>query len=285
MRIAILSDIHGNSIALDAVLADIAAQGGVDNHWFVGDLVAIGIDPIGVIERIEGLPNAICTSGNSDQYLLNGIGDNSPDPKPTNEAEWRHQVEISRAFGWTTGMLWSARKHHFLQALPFEHRLTLPDGTDVLLTHASPGKIDGPGIRPSYSEADLSQLMAGADADLVIVGHTHWPMNRLIDSVHLVNLGCVGNNNRPLTQAQYVILEADERGYTIEHRYVEYDREACVAFCEKDAFPGADFVAKIGRGEFRPKWYDDFSSAELEALIPPANIKLPRPTPVSNKTE
>ena len=47
MRIAILSDIHGNSVALDAVLTDIATQGAVDAYWLLGDLVALGPDPVG----------------------------------------------------------------------------------------------------------------------------------------------------------------------------------------------------------------------------------------------
>ena len=45
MRLALLSDVHGNPIALDAVLKDIAAQGGADRYWVLGDLVAIGYDP------------------------------------------------------------------------------------------------------------------------------------------------------------------------------------------------------------------------------------------------
>ena len=58
-RIALLADIHGNSLALDAVLAHIQAQGGVDDYWVLGDLCAIGYDPVGVLERLSALPNAI----------------------------------------------------------------------------------------------------------------------------------------------------------------------------------------------------------------------------------
>ena len=58
MRVAVLSDIHGNSIALDAVLEDIEDRGGVDEYWLLGDYVAIGPDPVGVIRRLLALPNA-----------------------------------------------------------------------------------------------------------------------------------------------------------------------------------------------------------------------------------
>lgn len=51
MRTAILADTHGNSFALDAVLADIQQRGGVDGYWILGDLASIGVDPAGVLER------------------------------------------------------------------------------------------------------------------------------------------------------------------------------------------------------------------------------------------
>ena len=276
MRIAALSDIHGNSIALDAVLADAHTTGDIDAYWIVGDLVAIGFDPIGVLERIHALPNAICTKGNSEGYILNGIVDESPDRPPINEAEWRHQVEISRNFGWTTGMIWSARQQHFLANLPFDHRVVLPDGTRTLAVHASPGFVTGAGFRPDYSEAETGERMNGADADLVLVGHTHWPMNQMVGDVHLVNLGCVSNPNAHLPNAQYVILEADRAGYTIEHRYVEYDRDACVAVCEAERFPGHDFVGMHLAGQFRPKWFSGYDSAELDAFLPIPNKKYKR---------
>jgi predicted phosphodiesterase len=55
MRVALLSDIHGNSIALESVLTDIAGQGGANAYWILGDLVALGPDPIGVLEQLSAL--------------------------------------------------------------------------------------------------------------------------------------------------------------------------------------------------------------------------------------
>src|SRR5215470_13547018 len=72
MKIALLSDIHGNSIALDAVLADIQAHGGVEGYWVLGDLVALGHDPVGVLERLTALPNVQYVRGNTDRYVASG---------------------------------------------------------------------------------------------------------------------------------------------------------------------------------------------------------------------
>jgi len=69
-RIAILVDIHGNSIALDSVLADIESNGGVNEYWFLGDYVSIGFNPIGVLERITSIENASFIRGNTDRYIL-----------------------------------------------------------------------------------------------------------------------------------------------------------------------------------------------------------------------
>ncbi len=72
MRLALLSDVHGNPIALDAVLGDIDARGGADGYWVLGDLVAQGYDPAGVLRRLTALPNARFVRGNTDRYTLTG---------------------------------------------------------------------------------------------------------------------------------------------------------------------------------------------------------------------
>jgi predicted phosphodiesterase len=72
VRLALLSDLHGNPIALDAVLADIEANGGVDGYLVLGDLVAIGHDPAGVLERLFKLRGARFVQGNTDRYVVSG---------------------------------------------------------------------------------------------------------------------------------------------------------------------------------------------------------------------
>src|SRR3712207_7029838 len=72
MRLALFSDIHGNPIALDAVLADVEAQGGVDAYWVLGDLAAVGYGPVAAIERLVALPDARFVRGNGDRYVVTG---------------------------------------------------------------------------------------------------------------------------------------------------------------------------------------------------------------------
>ena len=69
MKIALVSDIHGNRQALEAVIADAAVQG-VDGWWALGDLVAIGPDPVPTLELLTSLPAVRITRGNTERYVL-----------------------------------------------------------------------------------------------------------------------------------------------------------------------------------------------------------------------
>jgi predicted phosphodiesterase len=255
MRVAILSDIHGNSIALDAVLQDIQAQAGVDAYWVLGDLAAIGADPIGVLERVAGLPHATLVRGNTDRYLVTGER-----PGPTVEAceadpgLWPVRVEVASSFSWTQGVVTAAGWVDWLAQLPLESRADLPDGTRALCVHAAPGCDDGRGVHPGVSQDGLTSLVAEAEADMVIVGHTHWPMDVTVHGVHLVNVGSVSNVFPPDLRASYVLLEANASGYALGHRRVEYDREAVIRQLRRVNHPAARYIARYMRGENHPYW-------------------------------
>jgi len=255
MRLALFSDIHGNSIALDAVLADIRAQGGADEIWVLGDLAAIGHDPLGTLERLKNLPNARFVRGNTDRYIVTG---ELPKPSLTDvEQDTKllpKLVEVARNFAWTQGALSDSGWIEWLAQLPVEQRAILPDGTRLLGVHASAGKDDGRGAYPGIGEAELAALMQNANADLVCVAHTHAPLDLRVNGMRVVNLGSVSNSVQDDLRASYVIIEADARGYTVAHRRVEYDREAVVAALERVHHPARQFIAKYMRGRNVPHW-------------------------------
>ncbi len=255
MRLAILSDIHGNLIALDAVLTDIQEQGGVDGYWILGDFSALGYDPVGVLERVTTLPNASFTRGNTDRYIITGER-----PGPTlQEAQAHPQLvprlaELAANFAWTQGFIQARGWWNWLAELPLEVRLVLPDGTRVLGVHAAPGLDDGPGINPMLDEGALRELLAPARADLVIVGHTHFPLERCVDTVRVLNLGSVSNPITPPLQASYALLEADTNGYQVRLRFVDYNRQAVIETIEQVAHPAASFLTQYMRGEKISPW-------------------------------
>lgn len=255
MRIALLSDIHGNSIALDAVLADINTVGGVDAYWILGDLVGLGPDPVGVLERLAQPRNATIVRGNTDHYL---VTDERPGPHIADVEADPSLISlygiVAKQIGWTQGAVTTAGWLPWFEELLFESRLTLPDGTRLLGIHASPGRYDGTGIHPNLSVEELRFLLSGSDADLVCVGHTHWPMDSQVDSIRLINLGCVSNPHPPDLRACYVLLEANSSGYQIEHRRVDYDRAAVIEQIRRVKYPNGEYLVEGLNGLHRPKW-------------------------------
>jgi predicted phosphodiesterase len=256
MRIAVFSDTHGNSIALDAVLADIERAGGVDAHWFVGDAAMIGLDPVGTVQRLVALRALAAVRGNGDRRL-------ATDPAVVREITarviagiddagetsiWRQVLADSE---WTRDALRAAGLYEWVAALPLEQRLTLPDGNRVLLVHAAPGTDEGHGIHAGLSDADLRGMLDGVNADLVFVGHTHTPLDRTVDEVRVVNLGCVSNPPGADKRAMWTLLEADASGYRLERRFAPYDLAHVLSELDRRHVPARDYLQRYFRDESR----------------------------------
>jgi predicted phosphodiesterase len=255
MRVAIFSDIHGNSIALDAVLGDIRRQGGVDQYWVLGDLVAIGFDPLGVLQRLTRLHDAHFVMGNTDAYVVRGV---RPGPSIADAQENPDLVsdllEIDRNFTWTLGAVAAAGWFGWLSELPIEARFNLPDGTRALCVHASPGREDGTGFRPPMGVSEMEELVPEASADLIFVGHTHVDLDTHARGARVLNPNSVSNPFAPDLRAGYLLLQADRSGYQLERKHVEYDREAVVAAVERAHHPAADLIIGHMHGERQPAW-------------------------------
>lgn len=251
MRIALFSDIHGNDLALEAVLGDIEAAGGVDETWVLGDLVALGPAPLRVLEILTALPAVRFIRGNTDRYVYSGIDRPPPsiDQAASNSAMLPALVECAGTFAWTQGLLSTTRFSAWLEELPLEIRCALPDGTRVLAVHAAPGRDDGLGLYAGSSHEQLLAVVEGCDADLVFGGHHHLELDEKVGGLHLVNLGSVSNPYAPDLRASYVLLECDERGYELRHRRVDYDRQAVIAHLRALRHPGAHYVIGHLSGE------------------------------------
>lgn len=249
MRIGLVSDIHGNRVALEAVAAD-GAQQGVDRWWALGDLVAIGPEPVRTLELLANLPRMTAIRGNTERYVL------TTDRPPPHVADVTARPElievfaaVQRSFAWTAGALAATGWLDWLAALPAEQRTVLPDGTTVLGVHASPGRDDGAGITPHRDEADLSRDLAGADADIVVAGHTHQPTDRYVGPVRAVNLGSVSNPVTSDLRASYVVIHADREAHRLDHRRVAYDHGLFLTTVARSGHPSADYIASFQRGE------------------------------------
>lgn len=222
MRIALLSDVHGNAHALEAVLADVGAA---DGYWFLGDLVAHGPRPAECVRRLRELPGLVAVRGNTDRYTLTS----PPDP-----------VMVA-SFDWTRSSL-SADDLTWLGSLPLEARPL----DDVLMVHASPGRDDGPGLDPHTAADDLVAVFSGAGAGLVLVGHTHHPDERRLGDVRVVNPGSVSLPRTSEAVTRYAVLTSTDDGWSVQHRVVPYDRDAVLADLAVGDHPSSDWlIAKL----------------------------------------
>lgn len=249
MRIALVADIHGNPVALDAVLADARAQG-VDQIWFLGDYCAIGPEPAAVLDRINALPDTRFIRGNTDRYVITGEGPpphlhdvrQDPDLIPT-------FARIAASFAWTAGALAATGWIDWLEALPLDFRDTLDTRARVLAVHAAPGQDDGEGVHPGRSNAELGALLDDCAADLVVVAHTHEPMARRVGAVLVVNPGSVGNPRAPDLRASYALIETDGAGIVdVRHRRVAYDMASFIDAVERSRHPAAGYILSHYRG-------------------------------------
>ena len=248
MKLGVISDVHGNATALEAVIAD-AAEVGVDRWWVLGDLVAIGPEPVRTLDRLVGLPGVELIRGNTDRYVVTG------DRPPPSEADVLRDPElgglrasVEASFSWTRDALAGTSWLPWMEGLPLELRVELPDGTRVLGVHASPGRDDGAGITPSRPDDELAEALAGADADIVMAGHTHQATDRRVGPVRAVNLGSLSNPVTSDLRASYVVVHVDRHAHRLEPRRVAYDQRAFLDTVDRSGHPAADFIRSFQHG-------------------------------------
>ena len=123
----------------------------------------------------------------------------------------------------------------------------LRDAED-LCVHASPGCDDGEGIHPGSSDRELEEMTSDCSADVICVGHTHEPMDRLVKGKRIINVGAVSNPKAPDLRASYVLLETWKEGFELTHRRVPYDHQGVIEAVEQNGHPSRDFIISFQRG-------------------------------------
>jgi protein phosphatase len=215
MRVLIISDVHANSWALRAVVHD---AGAVDHVLCAGDTISYGPDPrttLGLL-RERGV---IAVRGNHDHAIAFGA-----DPK----ASPAKQPLALAMRDWTRCQL-EAADVAWLARLPL--RLTWEiAGTRFAAVHATPrDPLYDYHLRPDAPESLVREITAGIDADVLVVGHTHWPLLRAHGNLQVVNPGSVGQPLDGDRRAAYAVWEDG----TITLRRAEYDQAPALATLER----------------------------------------------------
>lgn len=241
MRLALISDVHGNDVAFEAVAAEVARLA-CERVVCLGDLVQGGPQPAEVLARRAAL-DAECVLGNADALLLQ-VPESSPEPVTEAHLAVRE---------WTLSRLAPADLEA-IRAFPPTLELDL-HGTRALLFHGSPRSYDDVLLPDSREEA--LEPYRGTGADLLAGGHTHTQWTRVVDGSLFVNPGSVGvayDRHQPeddfkLTPvAEYAIVTAGAAGAAVEFRRVPYSLERLREVIRASGRPRAAEYSAMWRG-------------------------------------
>ncbi|HKP63710.1 MAG TPA: metallophosphoesterase family protein [Polyangiales bacterium] len=207
---AFLSDVHGNTAALEAVIDELQRRA-VKDVFIAGDLLLGGTAPLDAWRAIQRI-GARCVCGPSDVALAR-VDAKLLKPQDDEEAE---KVRAFAAAQKALGELVLKR----LSQLPRQLRLPMIDGRELLVVHGSP-KDPFESISHDMEEEELRDMLADDPADIVVCGGTHVPFSRVIDEVQLINVGSVGSAPEGRF-AHYTIISPLAAGATFEQNFVEY---------------------------------------------------------------
>jgi predicted phosphodiesterase len=223
VRIALLSDLHGNAVALDACLDDLASIGGADRIVAAGDLCMDGPRPRKVLERLREA-GALAVRGNTDRMIASDDVDlYEPDDR--------------------AGILWQRKELGpewvaWLGALPAT--LAFGEGPDGLLVcHATPLR-DDEHVWPDAPAEQLERIVWGVVQRTIAFGHLHVPYVRTLRDRTFVNVASAGLPKDGDPRAHYVVLTQQAGGWSVRSRRVEFDVERVARQLRKSGIPNLD---------------------------------------------
>ena len=234
MKIAIISDIHANFQALEAVLEDIKNHN-CDKVFCLGDLALAGPEPQKVVDYIQKQDWTII-QGNTDKLISDysdEVYQNVAKIFPVMANALADDVKIL-----------TLEQINYLRNLPPEKELNI-ENIKILLVHGSPRR-NNEDILPNMPLDKIEEIIAETDADLIFCGHTHVPCGYQTNKKQtVVNVGSVG---RPMTtepKACYCIVNFENGEFTIEHRLINYDREKAAQIIKTRNFDGKETLAEM----------------------------------------
>ncbi len=235
MKIAVISDIHANLIALNTVLEDIKEQN-CDKIFCLGDLAMAGPQPVETVDFIIKQTDWTIIQGNTDKLIVDyssELFENMMNTFPLMAKALREDVKVL-----------SEDQKEFLRKLPPQKELEI-EGVKILLVHGSPRR-NNEDILPNLPIEQVEEIIDGVNADLILCGHTHMPAGYQTNTKQtIINDGSVG---RPMTEdlkACYLILDINNGGFTAEHRLLDYTREKAAEIMRERNFDGAEGIANM----------------------------------------
>jgi putative phosphoesterase len=239
MRLAIVSDMHGNDLAFEAVEADIQNQK-IDQIVCLGDAVQGGPQPAEVVQRLRRL-NCPVVMGNADAWLISGE-ETADEGIPPERLKKMGDVR-----NWSLSQL-TEEARAFISDFQPTVSLHLEDGIDLLCFHGSPSSFDDV-ILPAAPEEEFQKFLGEHTGQILTGGHTHAQQIRRIGELFFFNPGSVGfaySHNQPDDDfhadpwAEYAILTAENGQTGLEFRRVPFDAQELIRIYRESGRPFAE---------------------------------------------
>lgn len=221
MRVAIFSDVHGNAVALEAVLAHMRREAAPDLIVAAGDYASDGPRPAEALALLRSMDNTRFVMGNMDLAVVE---------------ENDEELAFTRAQISAEDLAW-------LKNLPFAQTVEAAPGHALLVVHANPQNLHD-AIKPDLSPALIRPLLSNVSAEIVAFGHFHVPHIRELDGYTLVDVASVGLPRDGLLRAVYVTLTFDGKNWQIAHHRISFDTEAVARDYQAVNYPGAKKKAR-----------------------------------------
>jgi putative phosphoesterase len=232
MRIAFISDIHGNAIALEAVLKDIEKKE-VDKIYVLGDLCFRGPEPKRSLELVRSL-NTEVIKGNADEWVVRGI---HVGEVPDSAIE---MMSIER--DWTFLQL-DNNDINYLNNLPTD--LILEFGrVKIHAFHATPKSLFEV-VQPFENDETLRDKMMESEADIYIYAHIHKPFIRYLDGKCIINTGSIGLPFDGQNKSSYALVEVENESFQTTIVRVSYDVKGTINKFNEADYPNSKQMIKV----------------------------------------
>ena len=239
MRVAVISDMHGNDLAFEAVEADIQNQN-IDQIVCLGDAVQGGPQPAGIVQRLRRL-NCPVVMGNADAWLLSGV-ETADEGIPPERLKKMGEIR-----NWSLAQL-TEDDRTFISNFQPTITVKLEDNLELLCFHGSPASFDD-AILPAAPEEEFQKHLGAHTGRILTGGHTHAQQIRRIGDYFFFNPGSVGfayshyqpdNDFHADPWAEYAILMSNEGQVSLEFRRVPYDAKELICIYRESGRPYAE---------------------------------------------
>lgn len=230
MRIAIISDSHGNLTALDAVLDELDRTGPYDQILMGGDVAFGGPFPAECVQRI--IDRAYPTvRGNTDQMIIDAAGGGG-----------------GAHANWVVEQLTDAHLA-FLKSLPVQHNVPTDAERTLGLVHATPWSIYD-SIMPDSGDFEFRRMLSESETAMLAYGHIHLQHQRPVDKGLVVGVGSLGLPFDGDQRAMYTVIDSAARGVNVEFRRLAYDVEKAISEAKARGGPnGEAFATNLTRAK------------------------------------